>query len=218
VIWRKQSKNTARLKISKMRNVLTVLLLLSSFQVFGQGATVVVKNPAWKIEDETQEKIEMSDRLREYTKLSEQVATEKENLQVIKDATEKLKKINRKVANYHNLELAITQVSDSYTRVLGSLKTINDHNCFKPSEYHTINESMMGLLSQTSYAISTLTVVLTDNLSEMSDGDRLLNMNQALKELHENLGVINSAVIEVETLDNQRMQLRTLNYINTIFK
>ena len=201
-----------------MRNVLTVLLLLSSFQVFGQGATVVVKNPAWKIEDETQEKIEMSDRLREYTKLSEQVATEKENLQVIKDATEKLKKINRKVANYHNLELAITQVSDSYTRVLGSLKTINDHNCFKPSEYHTINESMMGLLSQTSYAISTLTVVLTDNLSEMSDGDRLLNMNQALKELHENLGVINSAVIEVETLDNQRMQLRTLNYINSIFK
>jgi uncharacterized protein YfkK (UPF0435 family) len=77
---------------------------------------------------------------------------------------------------------------------------------------------MMGLLSQTSYAISTLTVVLTDNLSEMSDGDRLLNMNQALKELHENLGVINSAVIEVETLDNQRMQLRTLNYINSIFK
>jgi hypothetical protein len=57
-----------------------------------------------------------------------------------------------------------------------------------------INESMMGLLSQTSYAISTLTVVLTDNLSEMSDGDRLLNMNQALKELRENLGVINSAV------------------------
>jgi uncharacterized protein YfkK (UPF0435 family) len=81
-----------------------------------------------------------------------------------------------------------------------------------------ITESMMGLLSQTSYAISTLTVVLTDNLSEMSDGDRLLNMNQALKELRENIGVINSAVIEVETLDNQRMQLRTLNYINTIFK
>jgi uncharacterized protein YfkK (UPF0435 family) len=60
--------------------------------------------------------------------------------------------------------------------------------------------------------------VLTDNLSEMSDGDRLLNMNQALKELRENLGVINSATIEVETLDNQRMQLKTLNYINSIFK
>jgi len=64
---------------------------------------------------------------------------------------------------------------------------------FKPSEYHTINESMMDCSAKTSYAISTLTVVLTDNLSEMSDGDRLLNMNQALKELHENLGVINSA-------------------------
>ena len=200
-----------------MRNVITVLLFLSSVQVFGQ-VTMVVKDPTWKFEDETTETLEKADRLRQLEKLTEQVNTQKESLQAIKDATEKLKKINRKVANYHNLELAIAQVSDSYTRVLGSLKTINDHNCFKPSEYHTINESMMALLSQTSYAISTLTVVLTDNLSEMSDGDRLLNMNQALKELRENLGVINSAVIEVETLDNQRMQLRTLNYINTIFK
>jgi uncharacterized protein YfkK (UPF0435 family) len=216
VIWRRRSKNTARLKISKMRKLFTIFLFLISYEAFSQ--TVVVKNPAWEIEDATREKVEVTDRLREYTKLTEQVATEREHLQVIKDATEKLKKINRKVANYHNLELAIAQVSDSYTRVLGSLKTINDHNCFKPSEYHTINESMMGLLSQTSYAISTLTVVLTDNLSEMSDGDRLLNMNQALKELRENLGVINSAIIEVETLDNQRMQLRTLNYINSIFK
>jgi uncharacterized protein YfkK (UPF0435 family) len=150
--------------------------------------------------------------------LTEQVNTQKESLQAIRDATEKLRKINRKVANYHNLELAIVQVSDSYTRVLGSLKTVNDHNCFRPSEYHMITESMMGLLSQTSYAISTLTVVLTDNFSEMSDGERLLNMNQAIKELRENLGVINSAIIEVEILDNQRMQLRTLNYINSIFK
>jgi uncharacterized protein YfkK (UPF0435 family) len=179
---------------------------------------MVVKDPTWKFEDETTETLEKADRLRQLEKLTEQVNTQKESLQAIKDATEKLKKINRKVANYHNLELAIAQVSDSYTRVLGSLKTINDHNCFKPSEYHTINESMMALLSQTSYAISTLTVVLTDNLSEMSDGDRLLNMNQALKELRENLGVINSATIEVETLDNQRMQLKTLNYINSIFK
>jgi len=202
-----------------MRTLFTFFLLILSLELSSQSPmTVVVRNPAWSTADEAKEALEKADRLRQLEKLTEQVNTQKESLQAIRDATEKLKKINRKVANYHNLELAIAQVSDSYTRVLGSLKTINDHNCFKPSEYHTINESMMGLLSQTSYAISTLTVVLTDNLSEMSDGDRLLNMNQALKELHENLGVINSAVIEVETLDNQRMQLRTLNYINTIFK
>ena len=202
-----------------MRTLFTFFLLILSLELSSQSPmTVVVRNPAWSTADEAKEALEKADRLRQLEKLTEQVNTQKESLQAIRDATEKLKKINRKVANYHNLELAIAQVSDSYTRVLGSLKTINDHNCFKPSEYHTINESMMGLLSQTSYAISTLTVVLTDNLSEMSDGDRLLNMNQALKELHENLGVINSAVIEVETLDNQRMQLRTLNYINSIFK
>jgi len=199
-----------------MRTLFTIFLLLISFEVFSQ--TVVVRNPAWKISDEVKESLEKADRLQQLNKLTEQIETQKESLKAIKDATEKLRKINRKVANYHNLELAIVQVSDSYTRVLGSLKTINDHNCFKPSEYHMISESMIGLLSQTSYAISTLTVVLTDNLSEMTDGERLLNMNQALKELRENLGVINSAIIEVETLDNQRMQLRTLNYINSIFK
>ena len=204
-----------------MRALFTFLLLLLAYELFSQvpaGLTMVVKNPAWQAEDAAKESLEKADRIRQITTLTEQVNTQKESLQAIRDATEKLRKINRKVANYHNLELAIVQVSDSYTRVLGSLKTVNDHNCFKPSEYHMITESMMGLLSQTSYAISTLTVVLTDNLSEMSDGDRLLNMNQALKELHENIGVINSAVIEVETLDNQRMQLRTLNYINSIFK
>jgi len=192
-------------------------LFFLSVQVFGQ-VTMVVKDPTWKFEDVTKETLEKADRLRQLEKLTEQVNTQKESLQAIRDATEKLRKINRKVANYHNLELAIVQVSDSYTRVLSSLKTINDHNCFKPSEYHVISESMIGLLSQTSYAISTLTVVLTDNLSEMTDGERLLNMNQALNELKDNLGVINSAIIEVEILDNQRMQLRTLNYINSIFK
>lgn len=204
-----------------MRTLYVLFLLILNSEIFGQipaGLTMVVKNPTWQAEDAAKESLEKADRIRQITTLTEQVNTQKESLQAIRDATEKLRKINRKVANYHNLELAVVQVSDSYSRVLNSLKTISDHNCFKPSEYHMISESMMGLLSQTSYAITTLTVVLTDNFSEMSDGERLLNMNQAIKELRENLGVINSAIIEVEILDNQRMQLRTLNYINSIFK
>jgi len=204
-----------------MRTLFMLLLFLMTCEIYGQvpaGITVVVKNPSWQAEDAAKESLEKADRIRQITTLTEQVNTQKESLQAIRDVTEKLRKINRKVANYHNLELAIAQVSDSYTRVLGSLKAIDKHNCFKPSEYYMLSESMMGLLSQTSYSITTLTVVLTDNFSEMSDGERLLNMNQAIKELRENLGVINSAIIEVEILDNQRMQLRTLNYINSIFK
>ncbi len=200
-----------------MRKVFVVFLISMSASVFGQ-VTMVVKDPTWKFEDLTKETLEKADRLRQLEKLSEQVKTQKESLQAIRDATEKLRKINRKVANYHNLELAIVQVSEAYSRVLTSLRRISDNNCFKPSEYHNISESMMGLLSQTSYSITTLTVVLTDNFSEMTDGERLLNMNSAIKELRENIGVINAAIIEVEILDNQRMQLRTLNYINSIFK
>ena len=159
-----------------MRTLFTLLLFLLTCEIYGQvpaGLTVVVKNPAWQAEDAAKESLEKADRIRQITTLTEQVNTQKESLQAIRDATEKLRKINRKVANYHNLELAIAQVSDSYTRVLGSLKAINEHNCFKPSEYHMLSESMMGLLSQTSYSITTLTVVLTDNFSEMSDGERL---------------------------------------------
>ena len=211
-------RSTAKLKTYKMKNVLFFLMLFLSVQLLGQVPVIVVKNPVWKAEDLVKENLEKADRLQQLNKLTEQVNTQRESLQAIRDATEKLKNINRKVANYHNLELAIEQVSDSYSRVLGLLKTIDDHNCFKPSEYHIISESLLGLISQTSYAISTLTVVLTDNLSEMTDAERLLNMNQALKELRENLGVINCAIIEVETLDNQRMQLRTLQYLNSIFK
>lgn len=199
-----------------MKNILFFLMLFLFVPVFGQ--VVVIKDPTWSMSDITKESLEKADRLQQLNKLTEQVNTQRESLQAIRDATEKLKNINRKVANYHNLELAIEQVSDSYSRVLGLLKTVDDHNCFKPSEYHIISESLLGLISQTSYAISTLTVVLTDNLSEMTDAERLLNMNQALKELRENLGVINCAIIEVETLDNQRMQLRTLQYVNSIFK
>ena len=204
-----------------MKAFFTFLLLLLTYEIFGQvpaGLTMVVKNPAWQAEDAAKESLEKADRIRQMTTLTEQVNTQKESLQAIRDATEKLRKINRKVANYHNLELAIVQVGEAYTRVLSSLKRISDNNCFKPSEYHIISESMMGLLSQTSYSITTLTVVLTDNLSEMSDGERLINMNNAIKELRENLGVINAAIIEVEILDNQRMQIRTLNYLNSVFK
>jgi hypothetical protein len=116
-----------------MRTLFTFLLFLLTCEIDGQvpaGLTVVVKNPAWQAEDAAKESLEKADRIRQITTLTEQVNTQKESLQVIRDATEKLRKINRKVANYHNLELAIAQVSDSYTRVLGSLKAINEHNCF----------------------------------------------------------------------------------------
>jgi len=58
-----------------------------SYEAFSQ--TVVVKNPAWEIEMQPGKKVEVTDRLREYTKLTEQVATEKNICRFIKDATEK---------------------------------------------------------------------------------------------------------------------------------
>src|SRR5664280_3701159 len=102
-----------------MRTFFTFFLLLICFELSSQSPmTIVVRNPAWLTSDEAKEALEKADRLRQLEKLTEQVNTQKESLQTIKDATDKLRKINRKVANYHNLELAIAQVSDSYARVL----------------------------------------------------------------------------------------------------
>lgn len=181
-------------------------------------ATVVVRNPGWAAQEAAKQAEEKADRGLQLVRLGEAVKVANDNLQIVKDATKKLVEINRKVANYRNLEVSIIMVDDALKRTKRTLKTLDEHNCFSPTEYRQITETLMGLVSQTSYAISSLTVVLTDNFSSMTDGERLMNMNAALKQLRDDMGVINAALIQIEFLDQQRMQIRTLKYLKKVFK
>ena len=55
-------------------------------------------------------------------------------------------------------------------------------------------------------------------LLSMTDAERLNAIRNALKDLHDNLTVVNDFIAQVELLDFQRTQVRTLHYLNTIFK
>lgn len=180
--------------------------------------TVVVKNPAWKMEDEAKFKLEMADRLREYGKLAEQVESTREHLKMVKDATKKLMEINRKIANYRYLEMALSNLNDALQKVKSTMRTLNESNCFSPSEYRMINESVLNLVNHTSFTIQAITVVVTDNFASMTDGERLSNLQESVKQLRDDLGVINNFLWELETLNNQRMQVKTLKYFNNTLK
>ncbi len=202
-----------------MKRFITFLLILFCFQSYGQvGAVVVVKNPAWVAADNAREANEIKDRVALYAQTTQLVVNAKEQLQWVRDATNKLKQINRKIANFRYLEESISAVSSSYSRVQKTLGTLNEHNCFSPTEYRSINQSLISMVGQTSIVIQSLTVVLTDNFSEMNDGDRLMNLNNSLKQLREDLYVVDAFLNELEILDNQRLQIRTMKYLETVFK
>jgi len=195
---------------------LVLFFFFLTVNAFAFSQTVVVKNPAWEIDDQVKARKEDADRLREYVKLQEQVQASRERLKMLKEATTKLREVNRKVANYRYLEMAVEDVADSYARVLRTLKTLNDDNCFSPAEYRRINESLMSLVNQTSFAVNALTVVVTDNFSSMTDGERLMNLQTSLRMLRDDLGTVNNAIFEVELLNEQRKQIRTLKYFKAM--
>lgn len=206
-----------------MKYITILLLLTFSMKSFSQliapmQPTVVVKNPAWKAEDEAKFKLEMADRLREYGKLAEQVESTREHLKLVKDATKKLMEINRKIANYRYLEMALSNLNDALQKVKSTMRTLNESNCFSPAEYRMINESVLNLVNHTSFTIQAITVVVTDNFASMTDGERLSNLQESVKQLRDDLGVINNFLWELETLNNQRMQVKTLKYFNNTLK
>jgi len=203
-----------------MKKLLLLFLLSVIYQQFalGQGAVVVVRSPEWYIQEQAKAAAEKADRITSIAQLSTVVSTGELSLQTLKDATKRLIEINRRVADYRHLEEALLEVSNAYANVRRVMGTLNDHSCFSPTEYREINESLMLLVSQTSYAVSTITIVVTDNFASMTDAERLNAIRNALKDLHDNLTVVNDFIAQVELLDFQRTQVRTLHYLNTIFK
>ena len=154
-----------------MKKLLLLFLLSVIYQQFalGQGAVVVVRSPEWYIQEQAKAAAEKADRITSIAQLSTVVSTGELSLQTLKDATKRLIEINRRVADYRHLEEALLEVSNAYANVRRVMGTLNDHSCFSPTEYREINESLMLLVSQTSYAVSTITIVVTDNFASMGN-------------------------------------------------
>lgn len=200
-----------------MKKLFTLSFILISFYGYSQPM-VVARNPAWVAQDKVREANELKDRIALYAQTSQIVTNAREHLKWVKDATNKLKQINRRIANYRYLEESITAVSEAYNRVQNTLATLNSSSCFTIAEYRTINQSLMNMLGQTTFAISALTIVITDNFSEMNDAERLASLSNALNQLRDDIGVVDNFLNEVEILNNQRQQIKTINALNKIFK
>lgn len=184
------------------------MFVFSSVSCFSQAA-IITRDPYWVASEEKNASLDLADRAKQYAEYSQKVNDAKDRLKYIKEATKKLKEINRKVADYRRLEECLVYTYRAYDRFDEYSKTLSQSDCFKPEELKYILSLFDNCLSMTSTSINALSVVVTDNLSEMSDGQRLMNINIAIKELRSNVGVFYGLIDEVDILKNQRNSLRT---------
>jgi hypothetical protein len=194
----------------------TFLFLILFFVVsfgFSQPVTVVVKNPAWEAEDHA---ISMEQRAKwaeEMAKLSEQVHTGRENLQLLKDATKKLREVNRRIANIRMLEDAIFMTMNAYDMAEKHIARIKANDLLDPETYSAVLMRMRHCLSITNYTIDRLKIVITDNFAEMNDSERMKNLDTFLTKLQTDLAIINAFFWEVERLEYNLMHVRTTQYL-----
>lgn len=194
-----------------------VLVIISiSFNAFSQA--VVVRDPTWQAEEHAKFMEHRAQWAKELAQLSNQVDIQRRNLELLQDATKKLREVNRRIANYRHLEESISLTYACYDRLTAFIKQLERDDLFKPEEIRAISTLLLSALSMTSNSINALTIVVTDNFAEMNDAERLANLNAALLQLRQDVGVFHSFIWEIEVLNNHRMQLRTFKFIKESLK
>jgi len=185
-----------------------LLLTLAALAYFSDSFSqvVVVKDPAWKVEDAIE-------KAKEFAILEDQLLTSKEHLKHIKDATEKLQKVNRLIRNYRHLEDAISLTANAYQRFGQFIKNIEKDNLFSIEEVRMATTLCMTILSNTAYSMDVLSTVLKDFGFEASDYERLNLLDSHLKTLRSDVNTLYLFIWEIEQLNNNRMQIRTIEYM-----
>jgi hypothetical protein len=205
------------------RRTLTLTLLLLALASLGYGQMIVMRDPTWIAAEQVNKAeerarfIEMrATYVKQLAEMSTQAAQLKTLVEATKDATKKLREINRRIMNYRNLEEAIVSVKRAFDYQAELMEMIYKSGNFSIEESQQVLNSSMNLLAVTSYAIHTLTVVLTDNLADMDDSSRLSTMNQAIYQLRDDLAVFNNFVMEIYILNNHRQNMRSLRALNSL--
>lgn len=192
-----------------MKSFILFLFLFLFFNSFLFSQALVTRDPYWTASDEIKWQARLEQNAKEYAILLEEIEADREQLKLIKEATKKLKEINRKVANYKYLEDCLVYTYRAYDKLEDYSKKISRSDLFKPDEYTYIMSLFDNCLSMTSRSIDALSAVVTDNFSEMSDGERLYNLQVAISELRSDLGVFYGMMQQVDILYNQRLSCRT---------
>jgi hypothetical protein len=194
-----------------------VLLSIACLQGFSQAA-MVMRDPTWSAEDKLKIQDDQINKLKQLAELQNQTTMAKTNLDYIIESTRKLREINRRIANFKHLEACLEYTGKAYKHMYDYIKFISKSDAFTPDELTVIISNLQSCLSMSVTSIDAVTVVITDNFSEMSDAERMANLHMSMDQLRHDLGVYYSFVAEIDILYNQRYGIRTFDLIQKNLK
>lgn len=174
---------------------------------------LVSRDLKWKAADEANHKAQLAQMVKDATVMADQLEATKERLKYVKEATEKLRKVNAKLRNLNNLESAVASTVSITKSFYEFMKDMEKDNLFHIEEYRYMANYGQRILFSISNTVNMLTIVLADYGLEGSDFERLDALNQGLIQLDQDFITINALMWEMQNLKNNRLQLRTLDYM-----
>lgn len=187
--------------------ILVILLSAMPFNIFCQ--LVVARDPAWTVEENFKFQQEQVDKLKQLAEIQSQTLVAKEHLSMLKEATKKLREINRRVANFRQMEECLVYTGRAYEDMYKFVKEMSGGDIFSPTEIQALNSMLLNTLALTTNSINAISVVVTDNFSDMNDSERMMNIRESIKDLKNDIGLFYCFMAEVEQLYYQRMHVRT---------
>lgn len=199
-----------------MKNILLTLILLAFIPQLTSGqATIVVKNPAWELEDQAENELRTVQWAESQAQLASTLSVQKERLSMIKEATEKLKQINNLVASYSYFVNSLELTNKCLTTFSEKTKEYEANNLLSASEIKSFMNSLQTILDAFATNITTIQNLVTASKMEMNDGDRMSNLRETIQLLKKDIATFYALVDEIDTLQNQRAALNTIKYLKS---
>lgn len=204
---------------------LTLLLFLCALSVAAlaqtplvpAGATMIVKNPKWEAEDKAKLQQYMKDKAQEFALWKKELENSNEHLKSVKKATEKLREVNKRLRNYRHMEEAIRMTTNAYIFYGNFIRQLEQDDLFSIEEYRQMTQQASFLLQSTTYSLDMIKVVLADFKIEANDYERIVLLDKYLETLRKDVNTLYLFAWELEQVNNQRMQLRTLDYMRQLY-
>lgn len=204
--------------------ILTLLLFLCALSVatlaqplVPAGATIVVRNPKWEAEEQAKLHKYAADKAQEFAFWKEQLEKSNEHLKRVKDATDKLKEVNKRLRNYRHMEEAIRMTTNAYIFYGNFIRKLEQDDLFNIQEYRQMTQQASFLLQSTTYSLDMIKLVLSDFGIEANDYERVVLLDKYLETLRKDVNTLYLFAWELEQVNNQRMQLRTLDYMRQLY-
>lgn len=171
-----------------------------------------------RISDQAKHVQKMAEFTRQTAEAIKQVEKTEEHLSIVKEKTEKLRKINTKISNIRGLEDALQQEAYMIKRAYDFMEEVNKREILPLQVSSDALSILSGILSSASYTIRMLTIVLTPDESEMNDYERMNLMRTFLEDLNNDIVLFETAIYEIQRTEHLIVNSRTVDYMEAYFK